>query len=225
MNKKELVILLTAIVMAFVFGVVSGCQTSAIGSPSTTTTTQVAEELKVPITSEVYTPVKLEWEVNHPERIPWSVNLRSKIFLELTEFLQAKNWALYCTKFNFLSDNQKVDVIATVAVGMALYESSYNPKAVYHEPPPLNIDSLGLFQLSYTDGFKWCSLDKSKNSLLDPINNINCTIPELAMLMQKDSVVTSRVKPWKGGSRYWSTLRPPKLDSIMGKVRALPFCK
>jgi hypothetical protein len=182
------------------------------------------------IQSTVYTPVTLVWEKDHPERLNWSRELRTQVRLKLVDFVKAKDWDLFCPKFKSLTDDQKVDAISTMAVGMALFESSYKAETVYHEPPPLGVDSVGLFQLSYEDNMKWCSMNKAKGNLKDALVNIQCAVPMMAKLISQDGVVRSGDKlprnERKGVSRYWSVTWPSKhLKEISASVKSLSFCK
>jgi hypothetical protein len=83
-------------------------------------------------------------------------------------------------------------------------ESGGNPLHIYNEPPPLNQESIGLFQLSTTDSSYGCS--KVRADYFDPKKNTAC----------KDLIVKGlRAKyPSENWSqalgRYWSTLRSPK---------------
>lgn len=170
----------------------------------------------------------LAWEKNHPERAAWSKVLRENIAQNLPTFLKASDWTLYCSKFNQLSAAEKIDAIATMSVAIALYESAYKPASVYHEPPLLGVDSIGLFQLSYEDEMQWCAMDRKKGNLVDPLVNIQCAIPEMAKLIDKDGVVAEgQIRGTrKGLARYWSTMWPKgHLNDIRKAVQTLPFCK
>lgn len=169
----------------------------------------------------------LKWEIGHPERAPWSSEISSLFKKNLDSFNSAADIKSFCPKWTSLIEDRKVFVLGTMAVAIALYESSYKPDTVYHEPPPLSIDSVGLFQLSYEDKMKWCSMVKSSNTLKNPITNIRCAIPEMAMLAKKDGVISGGSSgAWRGLTRYWSTMRPSgKLAQVKAATNALEFCK
>ncbi|WP_155847407.1 transglycosylase SLT domain-containing protein [Asticcacaulis sp. AC402] len=171
----------------------------------------------------------LAWEINHAERLPWSAELRSQVRGNLASFDKATDWADFCPTYGTLTADDKVEVIATLAVAIAKFESNYNPRKIYLEPAPLNVNSVGLFQLSYEDGFTWCVLNRASKSLEDPVNNIRCAIPKMARLVAKDKVVTagSTGANAQGLARYWSTVRlgsTHKLAEIRGATRALGVC-
>lgn len=193
-----------------------GCTTVPIPLPAEPVTT-----------SPTTLALKLKWETGHPERALWSTEIR-KLFKEnLDSFNSAADVKGYCGKWSTLNSDQKITVLGTMAVAIALYESDYNPGNVYHEPPPLSVDSIGLYQLSYEDQMKWCSMVRASNTLKDPITNIRCAIPEMAMLAKKDGVISGGSSgAWRGLPRYWSTMRPTgKLTQIKSATNSLEFCK
>ena len=172
----------------------------------------------------------LAWENGHSERAIWSTELRTQIKANLTSFNKAPDLADICSAYGELSDDDKVNVLATMAVAIAKYESNYNPHTIYHEPPPLGVDSVGLYQLSYEDGFSWCVLDRANASLEDPINNIRCAIPKMAKLIAKDRILTagSTGANAMGLARYWSVMRlgaGHHLEDIRAATRSLALCQ
>jgi hypothetical protein len=123
-----------------------------------------------------------------------------------------------------------VEVLSTIAVAVAKRESNYKPGLHYGEPPPLGYDSIGLFQLSYEDGFSWCTLDRTAKSLEDPINNIRCAVPEMAGLVKRDRVIAKGAtkSDARGLARYWSVVREGPshhLAEIRASAAALPYCR
>jgi len=173
--------------------------------------------------------VPLAWEKQHPERKPWSIALRAEIGKKLDDFDRATDLDLYCPRYRKLSTDDRVSAIAAMAVAIAKFESGYNPKQHFGEPPPLGYDSIGLFQLSYEDGFTWCELDRGKKSLEDPINNIRCAVPEMARLIAKDGVVAAGTDKAsaQGLARYWSVVREGAkhhLQAIRTITASTPFC-
>ena len=171
----------------------------------------------------------LAWEKNHPEKAVWSAHLRSEIRANLPLFGQPSDIADYCTGFTGLDETGRVEALATMAVAIARRESAYNPETVFAEPPPLNVDSVGLFQLSYEDGFSWCVLDRSQDSLKDPLNNITCAVGEMARLVAKDGQVAagSTSSNARGLARYWSVIRDGSghhHDEIKAATQSTPGC-
>lgn len=82
-------------------------------------------------------------------------------------------------------------------------ESGGNPRSVYHEPPPLNEDSIGLYQLSVSDSKRYPGCPTTKNELYDPVLNTKCKdliAAKLRKLYPHDN--------WSASlGKYWSTLR------------------
>ncbi len=172
----------------------------------------------------------LAWESGHPERREWSAALRAAIAAQLASFDTAADFAGFCPSYAGLTPDQRTEVIATLAVAIAFRESGYKPGTVFAEPPPLGVDSIGLFQLSYEDGFSWCDLDRARDTLKDPLNNIACAVPKMARLVAKDRLFAagSTGSDARGLSRYWSVVRSGPThfkDEILGKAAALPACQ
>lgn len=169
----------------------------------------------------------LAWEKDHPERATWSRVLREEIARKLPQFKKAADWNLYCAKFAGLNDAQKIEVISTMAVAIAYYESAYNPKSI-NPDDVAGTASIGLYQLSYEDEMKWCAMDRKKANLTDPLVNIQCAIPEMARLIEKDGVIASGQLKFlrRGLARYWAVIWPKNnLYDIRKKVQSLNFCK
>lgn len=173
--------------------------------------------------------VPLAWEAGAPERRAWSEALRRDFAAELHRIGTPGDIESYCPAWSRLGTTDRVEALSVLAVAIARRESGYNPATVFHEPPPLGVDSVGLFQLSYEDGFNRCDLDRATDSLKDPLVNIHCAVGEMARLMERDGVVAtgSSGSDARGLARYWSVMREgPRhfREEIRGKVRALPAC-
>lgn len=132
-----------------------------------------------------------------------------------------------CPSYFGLPDAQRKAFWALVIASVSCPESGYNPKEVYKEPPPLNVESIGLMQLSYEDvqGHKRCELDKSKLNAYDPKINLRCAVVILDDEMKRLNALFS---PYS----YWSTLQtdqPTKLAKTMAQFNKyksqLGFCQ
>ena len=191
------------------------------------TTTQCPPPPPPPTSTDTPTPgVPLSWESSHPERAAWSTELRSQIKSVLSVFDSASDVASFCPKYNSLTEAQRIDVWATMAVKITLFESSYDPNNKYYETT-MGIYSIGLFQLSYEDNMKWCKMTPGTYPLTDPILNIKCAVPEMAWLIKKDGVIaTGSGSSSRGLGRYWSTMRQSgHYGEIVAATRALSYCK
>lgn len=172
----------------------------------------------------------LAWEKGHPERRSWSQTLRDQIAEHLSTFDGASDITNFCPGYAQLPADDRVHVLATIAVGIAKFESGYDPTRHFGEPPPLGYDSIGLFQLSYEDGFSWCAMDRASKTLEEPINNIRCAVPEMARLVAADQIIAAGVDKGsaRGLARYWSVVREGSRHhhaAIRGLARALPKCR
>lgn len=153
-------------------------------------------------------PVSLSWD-NVNERKAWSAELLNAIASHKAE-LDAGNPEGFISGYNHLAAEQQLKFWAELVIAMAHFESSWNPHAIFHEPPPLGVDSVGLLQLSYEDqpNYKLEPLDRAKRSLEDPLVNLRCGIKIMAKLLTNDHVVaTGTGKHSRGAARYWSVLR------------------
>lgn len=172
----------------------------------------------------------LAWEAGHPERKVWSTKLREEFAAHLADLGVPADIESYCPAYPDLADRERVEVWSTLAVAIARRESAYNPATVFMEPPPLNVASVGLFQLSYEDGFGWCNLDLASESLKDPVTNIDCAVGAMASYVKRDAVVASGSKhsDARGLSRYWSVIRDGSghfKSEIMAATQGLAFCQ
>lgn len=171
----------------------------------------------------------LAWESGRPEAAAWSAELRRLFVANLAPFEAATDIGAFCPNWTGLATTAKVEALATMAVAMARRESSYNPATVFGEPPPLSVDSVGLFQLSYEDGFGWCDLDRARDTLKDPLENIRCAVPAMARLVARDGILAGggTTADARGMARYWSVVRTGPshfLDEIKASSANLSFC-
>jgi hypothetical protein len=166
---------------------------------------------------------KLSWETAaHPERSAWSSELLKQVGTHQGQ-LEQGNPNTFIPGYNGLSSDLKTKFWGELIVAMAKYESSWNPDDVYHEPPPLNVDSVGLLQLSIQDGRNYHLTPpvSTENQLKNPDINLDWAVQILAHLLARDKVVASSANgKYRGGAAYWSVLRAGhKVDQIIALVR------
>ncbi|HEY3899129.1 MAG TPA: transglycosylase SLT domain-containing protein [Chthoniobacter sp.] len=167
--------------------------------------------------------IKLSWETAaHPERSSWSNELLKQVGLHQAQ-LEQGNPNAFIAGYDGLSAESKTKFWGELIVAMAKYESSWNPADVYHEPPPLNVDSVGLLQLSVQDGGNYHLTPPvvGEDKLKDPAINLEWAVQILARLLSRDKVVASSANgKYRGGAGYWSVLRAGhKVDQIISLVR------
>jgi hypothetical protein len=94
-------------------------------------------------------------------------------------------------------------------------ESSFNNASYYKEPAPLNVYSIGLFQLSFHDAANYGIKDflKAEKDLENPVKNIYLAMLIMNRLQTKYPAENS----WESLGRYWSTLRDDKYPKWKGK--------
>ena len=153
--------------------------------------------------------IQLSWDSN-PHHKSWSAELTTAVTAHLPS-LEKGNPDSFIAGYNTLSADNKIKFWAEMIIGMMKYESAFNPHSIYHEPPPLGVDSVGLLQLSYEDSnhYDLEHLDKNLKSLEDPLINIRCGLVILAYWTAKDKTVAkgSNTASAKGAARYWSVVR------------------
>lgn len=108
------------------------------------------------------------------------------------------------------------------------HESNFEPKLQYTESFRREdtggfVLSTGLFQVSQESARGYGHF-VSQEQLHDPYTNIDIAISILKKWTQRDGVVAGGKKgAWLGSSRYWSTLREPKIQKVKEYIK--PFCQ
>jgi len=158
-----------------------------------------------------------------PERRAWSKQLLESIAAHKPD-LDRGNPDQFAPGYSGLSTSQQILFWAEMFVAIARFESNWKPQTIFHEPPPLGVDSIGLLQLSYEDekNYHLEHLDRTARSLEDPLVNLRCGVQIMSTLVAKDGVVASSdQKKHRGGARYWSVLRAGrKIDDIRNAAKA-----
>lgn len=168
---------------------------------------------------------RLSWELDAPERQPWSHSLQYYIEKNLDTLSSAKDILYFCPRFLDMTKVEKIRALSELMVADAYYESSWNPKVAVVDVgtrKDKNTWSVGLWQMSVVDQRNY-RLDYgfSFKDLKNPHNNAKLAITILSTLVKKHGYIAR--KP--GGGSYWSTLRPnTKAKDIALHVRELEFC-
>lgn len=174
-------------------------------------------------------PDHKKWEQQYPDRSGWSQELKKQMLLALPSFNEATDKLQWCPNYAKLSQDQQAYVWAVMAVKLTTYESDYSPTSSYKENN--GKWSLGLFQLSYEDVMPWCEMSKSRQTLYNPIMNIQCAVPKMAKLILHDKVIASgHYGNAKGMAQYWSAIMDAGYsrghqEAIKQTVASLPICK
>jgi Transglycosylase SLT domain len=150
----------------------------------------------------------LSWD-SLAERSAWSKQLLDSLTTAKPQFDMGFP-EKFAPGYSGLSASLQLKFWAELIIAMAKFESNWKPHEIYHEPPPLGIDSVGLLQLSYEDeqNYQLEKLDRVAKSLENPLVNLRCGVKILGTLISKDRVVASSENgTHRGGARYWSVLR------------------
>lgn len=193
----------------------------------------------------------LAWENN--ERLKMTTSKWTKMIYQIIEKetpeLLGENIAddveIFCPKYRTLRDSQRMNFWGQLIVGIAKYESGWNPITSSVEVNMTGTDSVtgkhiaseGLLQLSYQDdqnypikcGFDW---NKDKNltqkdprkTIFDPYLNLNCGIQIFANQLKRFQLIV--VKDTR--QLYWSVIfegQSNKIKEIAAMTNSLSFCK
>jgi Transglycosylase SLT domain len=165
--------------------------------------------------------ISLSWD-DVEKRKAWSAELVSAVRNRKAD-LDLGNPEAFIPGYGQLTADQQLKFWGELIVAMAKFESSWKPDVIFHEPPPLGIDSVGLLQLSYEDepNYDLEPLDRARKSLEDPLVNLRCAVKIMAKLVKKDGVVARGAKEQpRGAARYWSVLREGHhVDEIKARVK------
>ena len=99
---------------------------------------------------------------------------------------------------------------AELIIAIAKFESGWAPHNIFHEPPPLDVDSIGLLQLSYEDEAPYHleHLNQASKDLENPLINLRCGLKIFSTLLARDGTVTRLVnQKHRGAAAYWSVIR------------------
>jgi hypothetical protein len=159
---------------------------------------------------------ELSWDTL-AAREAWSTRLLGLVQQNLAQ-LETADVESFIAGYDRLAPQMKVKFWAELFVAMSKFESDWDPKNVFKEPPPLGVNSIGLLQLSLKDqeGYPVAPRIDDENKLKDPILNLDWAITIFARLLKRDGVVaTSNGNAHRGAARYWSVLRAGhKIDLI-----------
>jgi len=167
-------------------------------------------------------PITLSWD-NSPERAEWSRALIDAIRSRKSD-LDAGHPDDFIPGYAQLSPEAQVKFWAEFVIAIAKYESTWNPRAHFKEPPPLKVESVGLLQIAYEDGKEYRfdpPLDRAAKSLEDPATNLRCGVTILAQLVSHDgAVVGGKGDHSRGAARFWAVLREGKSHRL-AEIKAL----
>lgn len=151
----------------------------------------------------------LSWEKNHPERATWSQQLIASV-QQYKARLDAGNPEGFIAGYDRLTPAMQIRFWAELIIAMSKFESGWDPHNLFHEPPPLGVDSIGLLQLSYEDepNYHLEHLQKAAKDLENPLINLRCGLKIFSDLLARDGTVTRLVNQrFRGGAAYWSVIR------------------
>lgn len=200
-----------------------------IGNPTSSDTTIASSDVT---TVKPVSRIALYWEnttEKHDERKPWSDALISALDKNFATLDKATDTKTFCPKYSTLKKEQKLKAIGEFFVGLAYYESSFNPNSssvdVGTKSDP-NSYSIGLFQVSGNDSAAKVFKADYK-ALKNPIVNINVAVE----VFRRQVVNTGLfLLDNKDKHRYFATLlygnKYSKIPEVIARVKKYaPECK
>lgn len=166
----------------------------------------------------------LSWEKNHPERRAWSEAAFHYLSGSLDALDMARDTSRLHPQYSHLTREQRIALWAELISATAYYESGWNPRDVYHEPPSLGVDSIGLMQVSVEDQSAETEFHYTAEDLKVPEKNLRLSVAIFDRQVRHRGLI---FLPHSGGGCYWSTLCPghrnDKSQKIIGTIRSLRF--
>lgn len=181
---------------------------------------------------EPFTAEPLNWEMTgKPERLEWSKYLLKTIKEDYwTQFSKLKDGTRFCSNYDSMSQDQKINVIANVIASASYYESGWNPKSSsvdVGKKENRDTYSVGLMQVSVVDQ-KWSGggLTYKYDDLLKPIPNLHLTLQILSRQVDRRGLI---ILQNSDTMRYWAVMlegnQYSKIPEIVSRVKKLSFCK
>jgi hypothetical protein len=162
-------------------------------------------------------PDSLSWD-NVPQRKVWSQKLITSVNDNKIDLEKGNPDGFVLGYSTLPSDALKIKFWAELLVAVAKFESDWNPNEVFHEPPPLTENSVGLLQLSLGDqnNYRLNPHVDTEDDLKKPLVNLEWGVTIFAHWLSKDGVVASGSgNSSRGAAQYWSVLRAGhKIDLI-----------
>lgn len=164
----------------------------------------------------------------------WTRSAESAVAKSLLVQLVPKDIGYFCPSYHKLHDRERRKFWVGLLSAMAKPESNFKPERFYQEKfrdgKGQPVISRGLLQISIESANQQrygCDIPYPAK-LHEPAINLACGVKILSKWVSTDGVIAKHSQPrsYKGGSRYWSTLRPQRghLRTIANFTRNLPFC-
>jgi hypothetical protein len=184
----------------------------------------------------------------------WSQQLLKSIDTYGKDLLEQKHLGdkhKWCPNYSRLNKADRREFWAHLMVAIAERESNFKPRVTFNESTKRNDysgsirpnrHSQGLFQLSYSSAgqksyrkfckFSW-GTDRDKDlsdrslTIYDPVKQMNCAVGIMNHWVRKDDGVGyTNGSNWRGGARFWSTLRSsnPATRKVQQRLKRFTPC-
>ena len=184
---------------------------------------------------ETYPDVRPLLEGKHNEAARWTMHVLRQLEKTPQNFLATipTDQDIFCPNYQNLNREQRKYFWAFIISLMVRFESNYNPAATYEESfddsTGQPVVSRGLLQISFESSQSYGCGFTSAGQLHDAFRNLSCGINILKKWVPADQSIAGYLdENWRGGARYWSTLRSADKDSyntIVKRSSELTLCQ
>jgi hypothetical protein len=176
--------------------------------------------------------VRARWETKNRDGAAWSQYVYDQLPVLGANILarDPADITNFCANYSNLNISDKKNFWVYMLSAMSERESAQNPATTYTESfKDVNgkyVVSTGLLQISIESANGYGCGFTSQSQLTDPERNLACGIRILNRWIGGDGVVSGKSgSGWRGGARYWSTLRTgTSLSAIQGWTQAQRMC-
>ncbi|MGZ3694808.1 MAG: transglycosylase SLT domain-containing protein [Bdellovibrionota bacterium] len=185
-----------------------------------------------PVTGTPGLDVRARWETKNRDGATWSQYVYDQLPV-LGASMLAKNpsdISNFCANYSNLNLSDKKNFWVYMLSAMSERESGQDPAQTYKESfndaKGNSVISTGLLQISIESANSYGCGFTSQSQLTDPERNLACGLKILNRWIGQDGLVSGKSgTAWRGGARYWSTLRTgSSLTAIQGWTQALRIC-
>ena len=210
-------------------------------APSATETPEAPEPPEAPApASEVARSIETDW-AHMPQSDAWTALAAGSIDAIGSPLLKTvpSDIDAFCPAYERLDDTGRRAFWVGLLSAMARFESGFDPSVSFDERAHCpscdwaltrdgrHVISRGLLQLSQesANAYRGCPVSiADEEKLHEPALNLRCGVAIMSRLVSRDGVISRKDGQWKGGSAYWSVLRPGKLEAIQAYTSTTENC-
>lgn len=182
-----------------------------------------------------YPEIRPLWEGQHRDGVLWTTHTLRQLEKIQKNFLETipTDLNIFCPNYASLNREQRKYFWTFLISMMTRFESNFDPNASYEEgfddSGGAPVVSRGLLQISFESSKSYDCGFTSAEQIHDPYKNLTCGLNILKKWIPADrSIAGYANNSWRGGARYWSTLRAADKESyntIVEQSRELSLCR